>query len=200
MGRCLRMAVPRDTVLRRDSDPRIGDVELMIHLRDGDASALEALVGRYWEPLVRYAARLLNSVDGAEDTVQDAFLTVWQERKNWKPVGTPQAYFYRIVRNRALQELRASELHTRKSPELARRRPSVPTPLDVTEGEELDQALQRALASLPERRREAFVLTRYHRLSLAEVAETMGVSTQTVSNHVSMAVAELRKALQPFLP
>ncbi|HUG41262.1 MAG TPA: sigma-70 family RNA polymerase sigma factor [Longimicrobiales bacterium] len=175
-------------------------MDLMLALRDGDPSALEALVGRYWEPLVRYAVRLLHSVDVAEDAVQDAFLTVWEERKSWKPVGTPQAYLYRIVRNRALQEVRIGELHARKAPEVARRRPTVPTPLEVTAGRELDRAFQEALDALPDRRRDAFVLRRYHRLTLAEVAETMGVSPQTVSNHVSMAVAELRKALQTYLP
>jgi RNA polymerase sigma-70 factor, ECF subfamily len=194
------MTAQADNDPRSDPGPHLGDAELMLRLRDGDASALEALVDRYWQPLVRYAVRLLNSVDSAEDTVQDAFLTVWKERKDWKPVGTPQAYLYRIVRNRALQELRTTQLHVRKAAEVARRRPSVPTPLEVTVSEELDRAFQQALGSLPDRRREAFVLTRYHRLSLAEVAETMGVSTQTVSNHVSMAVAELRKALQRFLP
>lgn len=194
------MTAQRLDVPRPDPGPHLSDTELMLRLRDGDASALEALVHRYWQPLVRYAVRLLNSVDTAEDSVQDAFLAVWRERMNWKPVGTPQAYLYRIVRNRALQQRRTTELHVRKAPEVARRRPSVPTPLEVTVGEELDRALQQALEALPDRRREAFVLTRYHGLSLAEVAETMGVSTQTVSNHVSMAVAGLREALQRFLP
>ncbi len=194
------MTAQRDIVPRPDPGHLPGDMELMLTLRDGDPSALEALVGRYWEPLVRYAVRLLRSVDVAEDVVQDAFLTVWEERKSWKPVGTPQAYLYRIVRNRALQELRTGELHARKAPEVARRRPTVPTPLEVTAGRELDRAFQEALDALPDRRREAFVLRRYHRLTLAEVAETMGVSPQTVSNHVSMAVAELRKALQTYLP
>lgn len=178
---------------------RISDPELMLHLRDGDPSALETLIDRYWNPLIRYAARLVDSLDTAEDVVQEAFVTVWNQRAGWTPVGTPQAFLYRVVRNGALQQRRKRELRDRKAPDLARLRPPAPTPFDETVHEELDRALQSAIQSLPPRRREAFVLVRFHKLSLGEVAEVMGVSAQTVANHVTMAVAELRRALQRFL-
>lgn len=180
---------------------RGGDLELMLHIREGNARALETLLHRYWTPLVRYAFRLLHSTDSAEDVVQETFVTVWKQRTNWKPVGTPQAFLYRMVRNRALHELRTKGLREQKAPELARhgRRKHVDTPYDIAIGKELHQALQQALACLPDRRREAFVLSRYHKLSLGEVAQIMGVSTQTVANHASMAAAELRRILERFL-
>lgn len=183
-----------------ESNADLGDSELMLRLRDGDASALEALMSRYWNPLVRYAARLTNSVDSAEDMVQEAFVTVWKVRTSWKPVGTPQAFLYRIVRDRALQARRKDELRVRKAAEVSRSLPRVPTPAEVTAARELDRALQQVLRSLPDRRREAFVLSRYHKLSLSEIAGLMGVSTKTVANHASMAVAELRRALRAYLP
>lgn len=178
----------------------LSDPELMLHIRDGDTSALETLIDRYWKPLIRYAARLVDSLDAAEDVVQEAFVAVWNQRASWTPVGTPQAFLYGVVRNGALQQRRKRELRDRKAPELARLRQPTPTPFDVTTHEELDRALQSAIRSLPPRRREAFVLVRFHQLSLGEVAEVMGVSAQTVANHVSMAVAELRRVLQGFAP
>lgn len=183
----------------RPGNEYLSDPELMLQLRDGSTSALETLMGRYWSPLLRYAARLVDSLDTAEDVVQGAFATVWNERAQWKPTGTVQALLYRIVRNGALKERRRSEVRERKAPDIARRYRPVPTPFEVTAEEELHQALKRTIHALPPRRREAFVLTRYHQLSLAEVAGVMGVSTQTVANHVSMAVAELRRALVQFL-
>lgn len=171
----------------------------MLHLRDGDTSALETLMGRYWGPLIRYAARLVDSLDAAEDVVQAAFVTLWQDRAKWKAVGTVQAFLYRIVRNGALQERRRSDVRERKAPDIARGHPPMPTPFDVAAEQELERALQSAIHGLAPRRREAFVLARYHRLMLGEIADIMGVSTQTVANHVSTAMAELRQELARFL-
>lgn len=174
------------------------DRELMERLAEGDDDALDLLMGRYWTPLVRYAARILLSEDGAEDTVQGAFVTVWEERTKWRPVGTPQAYLYRVVRNLALQERRHWDVRERTASEVARRRQPGSTPFETAARVELREALRRAISELAPRRREAFVLVRYHDLSLREVAEVMGISVQTVANHVSLAAADLRHALSPF--
>lgn len=190
---------PKNEPGGRSRNAHLSDPELMLELRDGSTSALETLMGRYWGPLIRYAVRLLDSPDNAEDLVQAAFTTVWNDRAKWKPVGTVQAFLYRVVRNGALQERRRNEVRERKAPEIVRAYWPVATPFDVTAELELKRAVQSAIRALPPRRREAFVLTRYHQLSLGEVAEIMGVSPQTVANHVSMAVAELRRALAQFL-
>lgn len=176
------------------------DLELMHRIRSGDRSAFATLVNRWWAPLVRYAVRLDVAPDAAEDFVQQALVALWRERKNWRGQGTPQAWLYRSVRNEALQERRRKEVRVRKAGDVAHTHAPVPSPLDVTSARELDEALQRALAELPARRREAFVLARYHALPLARVAEVMSVAPQTAANHVSLAMAELRRALADFLP
>jgi RNA polymerase sigma-70 factor (ECF subfamily) len=57
-----------------------------------------------------------------------------------------------------------------------------------------------AVTRLPERRREVFRLVREEGLSYQEIAEIMGLSTQTVANHMSLAMADLRAALKPHFP
>ena len=58
---------------------------------------------------------------------------------------------------------------------------------------------QRAIAALSDRRREVFILSRFHGLSHGEIAETLQTSPQTVANQVSSALAELRLALSHLL-
>lgn len=175
------------------------ELALMRRLRTGDASALEPLLFRYWDPLVRYATRIVSSVDIGEDVVQDAFARLWANRRRWKPTGSPRAFLYRIVRNLALKERRRERVRERGAPLVAPNVPGARTPFEITAQHEFQVALQRAISELPPRRREAFVLSRYHDLSLGEVAEIMGLARQTVANHVSLAVADLRRALRPFL-
>src|SRR5437016_4267795 len=60
-------------------------------------------------------------------------------------------------------------------------------------------ALDRAIAGLPGRRREAFTLVHVQQLSYREAAEVMGIAPQTVANQVAAALAQLRCQLKQLL-
>ena len=60
---------------------------------------------------------------------------------------------------------------------------------------ELRGALRRAIADLPSRRREVFLLRMIEGLSYEEIADAMGTSRQTVANQLSHALATLRRSL-----
>jgi RNA polymerase sigma-70 factor (ECF subfamily) len=67
-------------------------------------------------------------------------------------------------------------------------------------GAELKRLAAAAVAGLPPKRREVFRLVREEGLSYKEVAEALGLSPQTVANHMSLALADLRATLRPYLP
>jgi RNA polymerase sigma-70 factor (ECF subfamily) len=177
---------------------RAGDLRLMEEIRQGSHRAFRTLLDRYWCRLLAYATPMLGGSDQAEDVVQDAFVELWKKRSDWKASGTVSAYLYRITRNRALnvQRHRTVARTFRDGPDADEARPPTPAlPDEVLRANELRQAVERAVGALPERRREVFVLARFHRLSYAEIAETMGVSVQTVANQMSAALATLRHIL-----
>ena len=64
----------------------------------------------------------------------------------------------------------------------------------------MDRAVAKAVSDLPPRRREIFKLVRESGFSYAEIAEIMKISRQTVANHMSLALSDLRVMLRPFLP
>lgn len=174
--------------------------ELMERLRLGDASAFDELLGLYWQPLVAYGAALLGSVDAGEDVAQEAFIRAWQRRAEWQPRGSVRSYLYRITRNLALNEQRRRTIRKRW---LEHRRGDTPrpnpTPLQILEGDELSAGIERAIEALPERRREVFVLARFHDLSYRQIAEVMEISPQTVANQMSAALSELRQSLAHWM-
>jgi RNA polymerase sigma-70 factor (ECF subfamily) len=61
--------------------------------------------------------------------------------------------------------------------------------------DDLSPLLESALASLPERRRQAFVLAHLHDLTYAQIAAILDRSPQTIANDVSRALADLRGKL-----
>jgi RNA polymerase sigma-70 factor (ECF subfamily) len=67
------------------------------------------------------------------------------------------------------------------------------------QGAELQRLAAAAVARLPERRREVFRLAREEGLSYQEIADILHLSLQTVANHTSLAMADLRTALRPYL-
>jgi RNA polymerase sigma-70 factor, ECF subfamily len=190
--------------LRPLGDPVPGstdDVALLDRIRASDSDALEAAMKRHWTPLMRYAAGLATDEDTAEDAVQEAFIRLWARRKHWTMSRSLRGLLFRVVRNRLLNQRRSAQVRSRWMERLSRRPARPPsTPDQVTELKDLSAAVTSALAALPLRRREAFVLIRYSGLSYREAAEVMGVSPQTVANQMSAALTTLREALAPHLP
>jgi RNA polymerase sigma-70 factor (ECF subfamily) len=80
---------------------------------------------------------------------------------------------------------------------VARVAPSVRSPDDDLENIELRALIVEAVDSLPSRRRQVFILVRHSGLSYREAAAVLDLSTQTVANHLSLALADLRESLAP---
>jgi RNA polymerase sigma-70 factor (ECF subfamily) len=172
----------------------------MAGIQSGANSALQALIDRYWQPLVGYASRFLDSKDAAEDIAQDAFVRLWERRLAFDLTGSVRCYLYRTVRNRICDEQRKTRVRTRwltlsPDPEFS---PSS-DPAQIVEAKELRRIVERKISSLPTRRREVFILAHLHDLTYHQVAEVMGISAQTVANHVSTALTQLRGELAAYL-
>lgn len=164
-----------------------------------DAETLGALLERFWRPLVAYASRLLGDRAAAEDVVQHAFVRLW-EREHAIPEGDEaRPFLYRVVRNLAANEWRRRQTHRSwLDDESALPTPTV-KPSQAVEEDELAAALVAAVERLPARRREVFVLSRYHALTNAQIAHVLSIAPQTVANQLVSALRELRVMLGPHL-
>ncbi len=173
------------------------DPSLMRRLQAGDEQAMAELLSQHWTSVVSYAFGLLGSWDKAEDVAQDAFVRLWARRKKWSS-GSAGALVHRIARNAALDVLK-SPRHAagREDPDMLA---SEGTPDRDVELSELNQAVEKAVRDLPPRRGEIFKLVRESGFSYAEIADIMQISRQTVANHMSLALSDLRVMLQPYLP
>jgi RNA polymerase sigma-70 factor (ECF subfamily) len=176
------------------------DEALMMLIRDGDAMALHELMQRYWRPLLAYAGRIAADDDAAADLVQQTFIRLWQQRERWTPTGTVSAYVHRIARNAALNERRAHNARTRRDEQQLRAESASPwTPLECLEQKELETAFRAALLRLPSRRKEVYLLAKEEKLSYLEISARLGISPQTVANHLSAAMLDLRRHLRELL-
>jgi RNA polymerase sigma-70 factor, ECF subfamily len=170
------------------------DAVLLERLAANDASALDALLARYWSPLTMFVARMTGSPEAAEDAVQETFCRLWERRGSWRAEGSVSGLLFRLARNIAISEHRHLQAEDRAAGvaiENAPRHHDIPELPD----EALRAALERAIAALSPRRREVFLLRVVHDLSYKQIAAVTGTSVQTVANQLSHALASLREAL-----
>lgn len=187
-----------------DPIPLTNDATLAERIRAGDASGLEALFHLYYDPLCRFANAYVRSPADAEDLVQAVFIQLWDQRERWVLRGSMRAYLYTAVRNAALNVLK-HRLVERRALEHEDAIPRIgmaegtPTPHEHAVGHELEQAIDRAIANLPERYRLVITLRTQHQLTVPEIARILDLPVKTTETRAARAVQALRAALEPFL-
>lgn len=178
----------------------MNDRELLDRLRSGDRDAFDTIFHAHYGRLVGLAESLVRDRGSAEEVVQDVLLELWRRRHTLRLQASLSAYLYRSTRNRALNQLRHARVQRAAEPFLAEDAKSPPAADRAALQEEIDAALREAIASLPDRCREVFELSRMAGLRYQEIADTMGISIKTVEAQMGKALRILRERLAPWLP
>lgn len=180
------------------------DQSQLERLRNNDTSALKGIFNEYYPQLVNFAYRILGnfpgSADVAEDVVQDVFARLCAPGAKIDVKTSLSTYLYTSARNGALRAAEQRGRATYIDVDTVDTQPTLqPDALTTIEGENLDTAVARAVANLPERTRVVFTMQREQRLTYAQIAEVLGISLSTVKTHMERAVERLRKDLQSYL-
>ena len=182
------------------------DIRLMERVGVGEEGAFEQLVERHQRLVIGTVGRMLGSGSDAEDIAQQVFVRVWKNAKRYEPRAKFTTWLLKITRNLVFNELRRRSRH-----------PQVPLQSESDEEErplkdeqaiapdasllehELQQAVDAAIANLPETQRMAVVLRRYEELSYEEIAEALDQSVSAVKSLLFRARTELRENLKRYL-
>jgi RNA polymerase sigma-70 factor, ECF subfamily len=177
------------------------DAEWAARIRGGDEAAFEALFRTYYDALYRFAWSYVHERETAEDLVHDVLFRVWERRERWTLTGSLKTYLFSATRNGALDYLRhlGTRRRTAGDPAAAGVTLRLAGADEAVEADEVETAIRRALADLPPRCRQTFLLQRQQELTYDEVARVMGVSPDTVKIQMGRALKALRAALGPLL-
>lgn len=187
-----------------DSVHVASDASLVDRIRSGDANALEILFHLYYDRLCRFAEAYVRSRADAEDLVQGMFAQLWEQRERWVLRGSIRAYLYTAVRNSALNVLKHRLVERRALdgdatvPRIGMAQ-GLSNPHDEVVGQELEQAIDSAIARLPDRYRLVATLRAQHELTIPEIARILDVPVKTAETRAARAVHALRAALERFL-
>ena len=172
------------------------DATLAKRIKEGDHHAFKQFFDRYHASLVSYLRRKGLDAEAAEDIVQNAYIFIWERRSEIDTSKSLRAFLFRIGYTRALNHFRDTAKFDGESDlslQTADSSTSAATELNIANAH-----LQKAIASLPERRRAVFELCFLEDLTYRETAETLGISIKTVENQMAHALKTIRAAMMPL--
>jgi len=190
---------------------KMDDHSLLAATLTGDEAAFRELVRRYQNQITNYVYRMLDDYDRAVDLAQETFLRVYTSAERYQATYSFSTYIYRIAHNLAISELRQRK-----------RRRLIPLPTffsdkdseeveveiedqkqvmadDAMIADERQQAVSKAISSLPEKYRAALVLCDIEERSYEEISEVLGLPVGTVKSRINRARNLLKEKLKEYL-
>ncbi|MBO0726850.1 MAG: RNA polymerase sigma factor [Blastocatellia bacterium] len=178
------------------------DEKLLENAAAGDETAFVALYQRHRDLVFRFAYRLLQSRETAEEITHDCFLSLIKEPRRFKAdrgKASLRTYLCAAARNLAFKRLRRAGAETAFddfSEHLVAAESQ--EPLRLLLDAEVSETVRKAVGELPPLQREALILFEYEEMSLAEIAEVAGADVGTVKSRLHRARERLRVALAPY--
>jgi len=205
------VATPFFLKMEADSFPNpaegsVIDFALMERVGAGDHEAFRQLVERHQHAVIGTVAKMLGNASESEDIAQQVFLRIWRNAKRYRPHAKFTTYLFTITRNLVFNESRrksrkkevsSDEREENSNHLIAASRDRQPD-AELLQAE-LQQAVDEAIASLPEAQRTAVVLRRYEQLSYEEIAGVLDLSVSAVKSLLFRARTTLREALSGYL-
>jgi len=188
----------------------MNDKELIQKVAAKDHGAFKALVDRYQSLVINTCYNLLGNRQDAEDVAQEVFFQVYKSAQKFRQEAKLSTWLYRIAVNRSLNFIRdkkrsgwlrnLSSLLEGQRQEVSDVPASNSDRPDIAlEKKERNAVVQRAIDSLPDKQRAAFVLHKYEGLSYQEIAEILEHSLSSVESLIHRAKLNLQKRLVRYL-
>lgn len=176
------------------------DEEVVARVLAGETALFEILMRRYNQRLYRVSRVILRDDGEAEDVMQDAYVRAYEHLNQFAGKAAFSTWLTRIAIHEALARKRRrgrmEELDALPNGDvMSILKSSAPTPESGAAQAEMRRILEEAIDGLPETYRTVVMLREVEEMSVAETAESLGVTDAVVKTRLHRAHAILRKEL-----
>ena len=160
-------------------------------------SAFRKLLQLYQKPLYHHIRNIVLNHDDADDVLQNTFIKVYQNLKNFKGESKLFSWLYRIATNEALTFLNQKAKKSGISNEELQQKAIMNLESDVYfNGDEIQLKLQKAIALLPEKQQLVFKMKYFEELKYEEISEIVETSVGALKASYHLAVKKIEEYLK----
>jgi len=181
-------------------DSEYNELELLSAFQKGDDGAFSVLYQLYWERLFRHALTMTSCEDMAKDIVQEVFIMLWDKLREQDINVSLHAYLFIMVRNKTLNLMARGKVQMKYLESLGDYLKKGENSTDhLLRERQLQEQINKQVASLPDKMRVIFEMSRNDLMTYKEIAEQLSLSDKTVKKQVSNALKILRIKLDTLL-
>ncbi len=190
-------------IFERVNDPEDAslDADLLRRIGEGDRVAFAEFYDRHSALMYSVACKILNNSDEAEDVLQEACLQIWEKARAFDPkLGRVSSWAAILVRNRAIDRIRASQRRNRLADEagaeIAITNEVSNLANEAVHGFDKAKIIQSAIGELPAEQRHAIELAYFSGLTQHEISQKLSEPLGTIKARIRRGLLKLRDQLE----
>jgi len=179
----------------------------MINIRDkyyvkelsgGNKKSFELLFLHYQPQLVHFICGFIKDSELARDMAQDVFLSIWNNREKLSEIKSFKAYLFKMGKNAVCNFYDHSIVNDKFEAEQLSRQGDTDNIEEALFAKELERLIEIAVCQMPAQRKLIYTMSRIEGVSNGEIAERLHLNKRTVENHLTAALANVRKMVKQW--
>lgn len=171
------------------------DDQLIFGLKSGNILVFNHIFEIYSSKLFLFAKAYLGTVEDSEELVQEVFTILWEKRAQLKSGFSFRSYIFTIAFNIIKKHFKQKALF-RKFAQEELLNEVTNEPQQEIDYHSLKNYVLELAATLPAKRREVFIKSRFEGLSNKEIADELGLTKKTIENHLNLALKEIKNKME----
>jgi len=176
------------------------NAKLLNAVKTGNSAAFNEIYHQYHKKIYGYAYHFTRGREEAEELTQDVFVRLWENRSKIDPERNFDAFLYTLIRNNFLSTLRKKAREKAYSNENLKQEQSFNAIEDELNAKDTRQIAQEAIESLSPQVKKIYLMSRNDHHTHEEISQLMGISKNTVNNHLKKSLGIMRKYFRTYSP
>ena len=176
-----------------------GDDILVKRILAGEPRLFETVIRKYNQRLYRIGMAILKQDVDTEDAMQNTYIKAYQNLDKFGNRAELGTWLYRIMINECLAAKKKKQRLLTEPVEQLINNSAMTTPAHILMNKELNNAMEAAIAQLPEKYRLVFVLREIEEMSVKETGETLNIEEANVKVRLNRAKGILQQHLNGYM-
>ncbi|WP_316805614.1 RNA polymerase sigma-70 factor [Pedobacter nototheniae] len=170
------------------------EAELIKKVSQGDKRAFTILFNAHYKSLASYVFKLTESLEVAEEIVQDVFIKIWLKKESLEHIHHFGNYIFILSKNQTLNYLRKKANDELKFKTWEKEfEGENPEESSYEQAENFRLLIDKAIENLPPQQKKIYLLSREEKLKYEEIAKMLNISPETVKKHIYVASKAIKE-------